>query len=101
MIYLTALLFVKQGKETVFQEYENTVLPILKKYKGVLMYRLRPTSENYIGNSTDEQPYEIHLLSFPSDHDFKNYLEDSKRISFNHLKDESIKSSYLYKGEKL
>lgn len=101
MIYLTVLLFVKEGKESVFQEYENSVLSILKEYSGVLIHRLKPTHENYIGDSTEEQPYEIHLISFPTDKDFKNYIQDSKRISFNHLKDESLRCSYIYKGEKL
>ena len=101
MIYLTVLLYIKEGKEDVFQEYENAVLPFLNEYNGILIHRLRPEHENYIGNSTEEQPYEIHLISFSSDDDFKNYLKDSKRISLNHLKDESLKCSYLYKGEKL
>lgn len=101
MIYLTVLLFVKAGKETVFQEYENAVLSILKEYKGVLIHRLRPTKETYIGHSTEELPYEIHLLSFPSETDFKGYLQDSKRISLNPLKENAIQFSYLYKGEKL
>lgn len=101
MIYLTVLLFIKTGKESVFEEYENTVLPILKEYNGIIIHRLRPNYENYIGNSTEEQPYEIHLISFPSNNDFKAYLQDSKRLSFNSLKDDSLKYSYIYKGEKL
>ena len=101
MIYLTVLLFVKKGKETVFLEYENAVLPILKDYQGLLIHRIRPSHENYIGESSEEKPYEIHLISFPSENHFKSYLKDSKRISFNHLKEESLKLSYLYKGEKL
>ena len=100
MIYLTVLLYIKTGKENVFQAYENAVLPILKKYDGVLIHCLRPTHENYIGDSTEEQPYEIHLISFPSEINFKGYLQDPKRISFNHLKDESLRCSYIYKGEK-
>lgn len=101
MIYLTVLLYIKEGKETVFQEYENAVLPILDIYKGVLIHRIRPIHQNYIGDSTEEQPYEIHLISFPNDDNFKSYIQDSKRVSFSDLKDESLRCSYIYKGEKL
>ncbi|NJB83091.1 DUF1330 domain-containing protein [Wenyingzhuangia aestuarii] len=101
MIYLTVLLYVKKGKEKVFVEYENAVLPILKEHNGVLIHRLRPLEENYIGTSTEEQPYEIHLISFASDQHFKAYLQDSKRASFDALKNESLRLSYIYKGEKL
>ncbi|MGY6650073.1 hypothetical protein [Wenyingzhuangia sp. IMCC45574] len=101
MIYITALLYKKEGKETAFHEYENAVLPILKEYNGILIHRIRPTKENYVGKSTEEQPYEIHLISFPSEEDFNGYLKDSKRISFNHLKEESLKMGYIYKGERL
>ncbi|WP_139956697.1 DUF1330 domain-containing protein [Flavicella sediminum] len=100
MLYITAFLFVKEGKEHIFQEYENLVLPLLKKYNGELIYRVRPKSEAYIF-SNDEKPYEIHLLTFPSDIDFKNYVNDEERKSFEQLKIQAIKTSFLVKETQL
>lgn len=101
MIYITALLFIKEGQETAFHEYENAVLPILQAYNGTLIHRIRPTSDSYIGTSTEEQPYEIHLISFPTEEDFKSYLLDPKRSSFNELKEKAIEYSLVYKGMKI
>ena len=34
MIYLTMMLFVKDGKEDVFDQFEGLAIPILDDYKG-------------------------------------------------------------------
>ncbi|WP_303316473.1 hypothetical protein Q4Q34_06605 [Flavivirga abyssicola] len=100
MIYLTALLFVKEGKENVFNEYESLVLPIINNYNGKLIYRIRPTQDSFI-NSEDQLPYEIHFISFETDEDFTNFINDDKRKRFEKLKADSIKSTFITKGEKL
>ncbi|TGV03750.1 DUF1330 domain-containing protein [Flavivirga rizhaonensis] len=100
MIYLTALLFIKEGKENVFNEYESLVLPIINNYNGKLIYRIRPTQDSFI-NSEDQLPYEIHFISFETDEDFTNFINDDKRKSFEKLKVDSIKSTFITKGEKL
>lgn len=100
MIYLTALMFVKEGKEDVFNEYESHVLPILKDYNGKLIYRIRPKEEDFI-NTEEEKPFEIHFISFNTQEGFSGYINDEKRKSFENLKIDSIKSSFIVKGEKL
>lgn len=100
MIYLTILLFIKEGQEEVFNQYENEMLPLMKGYNGKIIYRIRPEKESYI-YSEEEKPYEIHFVSFESEADFQNYLKDKRRSQFLHLKEESIKSTMLVKGEQL
>lgn len=100
MIYLTALIFIKEGKENVFNEYESLVLPILNDYKGKLIYRIRPTQNSFI-HSEEELPYEVHFISFDTNEDFACFLNDSKRKSFESLKEDSIKSTFLVQGKKL
>ena len=100
MIYLTQLIFVKEGKENVFHEFENFAIPLMEKYNGRIIHRLRPQKENYI-SSSEEEPYEIHFISFNSEEDLAKFLKDDTRQKFMHLKNESVQSSILIKGEKM
>ena len=100
MIYLTQLIFVKKGKEEIFHEFENFAIPLMEKYKGRIIHRLRPQKENYISSSA-EQPYEIHFISFDSEDDLQSFLQDDTRQNFMHLKNESVQSSILIKGKEM
>ena len=100
MIYLTLMIFIKEGKESIFHEFEEVAIPILKAYKGQLIYRIRPTKEQLIV-CEGEQPYEIHFISFASETDFINFSKDERRKAFLHLKEASIKTTFLVKGKAL
>ena len=100
MIYITLLIFVKEGKQSVFKEFEELALPMLGDYKGKLLIRLRP-NETSIVSVEVECPYEVHFLSFESEQDFNAYIQDPRRKEFLHLKEESIKATLLVKGEKV
>lgn len=100
MIYLTQLIFIKESKEDTFNEFENFAIPLLQKYGGEIIYRIRPEKSNFI-NESKETPYEVHFISFNSNEDFTDFMNDKKRLEFIHLKNESIKSTILVKGEKL
>ena len=100
MIYLTQLIFVKKGKEKVFHEFENFAIPLMGKYNGRIIHRLRPQKDTYI-SSAEKQPYEIHFMSFDSEKDLAAFLKDDSRQDFMHLKNESVESSLLIKGEKM
>ncbi len=100
MIYLTMMIFIKEGKEVVFHQFEDLALPILKDYNGKLIYRIRPTKETFVSNEK-ELPYEIHFISFDSEQDFVNFAKDERRKEFLHLRDDSIRESILIKGTKI
>ncbi|MFI0430463.1 hypothetical protein [Mariniflexile sp. HMF6888] len=100
MIYLTMMIFVKEGRETVFCQFEDLAIPILNDYRGKLIYRIRPTKETYV-SFEEELPYEIHFISFESEKDFIDFTKDNRRKAFSHLKDDSIKYSFLVKGEQV
>lgn len=97
MIFITQLIYVLKGKEQVFDEFESIAIPTISKYKGKLLFRIRPTEENFIENNMD-QPYEIHLVQFPAVQDFENFKGDEERKRFLHLKEQSIKTSILIQG---
>ncbi|WP_103070376.1 DUF1330 domain-containing protein [Aquimarina sediminis] len=100
MIYITQLIFVKEGKENAFLEFEEYVIPLMEKYSGRILYRIRPDKNNFVSGD-EELPYEIHFVTFTSEQGLKEYMKDPKRIEFIHLKEESIKSTLTIKGEKV
>ena len=100
MIYITQLIYVLAGQEDVFNQFEAIVIPFISKYKGQLLFRVRPGKDAYIESSI-ENPYEIHLVAFESEKDFSNYMQDEERKRWLHLKEQSIKSVMLIKGQKL
>lgn len=100
MIYLTVLIFVKKGKEDIFNTYESSVLPILNDYNGTLIYRIKPTESSFITANRDK-PFELHFISFTSDKDFTGFLNDQKRKDFEHLKEDSITATFIVKGKKI
>ena len=100
MIYITQLIYIKQGQEAAFDEFESVAIPIISKYNGRLLFRVRPTEETVIEGHIDN-PYEIHLTEFNSEADFQNFMKDEERKNFLHLKEQSIKTAVLIKGEKI
>ncbi len=97
MIFITQLVYIKEGQETVFHEFEEIAIPTILKYNGRLLLRVRPTENSFIEHHI-EKPYEIHLVEFADDQDFENFKQDEERRKFLHLKEQSIKSVLLIKG---
>ena len=100
MIFITQLIYIKEGQESVFHQFEDIAIPAISKYNGRLLLRVRPTENNFIEQHIDP-PYEIHLAEFDSEQDFNNFMQDEERKKFLHLKEQSIKSVWFIKGTKL
>jgi len=100
MIYLTQLIYIQEGKEAVFNQFEDIAIPTITKYNGMLLLRLRP-DENAFVEYHIEKPYEIHLVGFETAQDFENFKGDKERQKFLHLKEESIKTTLLIQGVKI
>ena len=100
MIFITQLIYILEGQENAFDEFEAIAIPIISKYNGTILLRVRPAQDAYI-ESAVEKPYEIHLVEFETDNDFANFMHDEERKRFLHLKEQSIKSVLLIKGTKL
>lgn len=100
MIFITQFIYLFEGQEEVFHQFENIAIPTILKYNGKLLLRVRPDEKNYI-ESNIEQPYEIHLVEFASEEDFENFKHDEERKKFLNLKEQSIKSVLFIKGTKL
>jgi uncharacterized protein (DUF1330 family) len=100
MIYLTQLIYIIEGQEEVFHQFEDVAIPAISKYNGRLLLRVRPDNHSYIETSIGK-PYEIHLVEFDSEQDFRNFSLDEERKKFLHLKEQSVKEVWLMKGTKL
>lgn len=100
MIFITQLVYIREGQENVFHQFENVAIPAILKYNGRLLLRVRPNEDTFIENHI-ERPYEIHLVQFNTEQDFENFQKDEDRKKFLHLKDQSIKTVLLIKGTKL
>ena len=100
MLYFTQLIYIKEGQEEIFHQFEDIALPLIAKYNGRLLLRIRPAQDAFI-ESAIEQPYEVHLVEFPSEDDFIQFMGDEERKQFLHLKEKSIRSAVLIKGQKL
>lgn len=63
-------LYVREGQEAAFDAFENLALKRLGGYQGRLIVRMRCS-----GRATNErEPYEFHLLSFPSEAAFGSFV---------------------------
>lgn len=100
MLFITQLIYVKEGQENIFHQFEDVAIPIISKYNGELLLRLRPDKTSIIEANIDE-PYEVHLAAFATEDDFQNFMQDDERKKFLHLKEQSIKAVTLIKGTKL
>ena len=97
MIYLTQLIYLSEGHEAAFDQFEDAVLRLLPKYRGELLLRLRPGQASKIDGSS-EAPYEIHVVRFESDNDLLRYSNDEERKRLLPLKEQSVRTSLLIKG---
>jgi hypothetical protein len=97
MLYLTQLIYVNDGEERTFQAFEDVAIPLISKYRGELLLRVRPNPESIISAGV-EVPYEIHVVRFESEDDFQRFSEDEERQRVLHLKTTSVRKSLLVRG---
>ena len=100
MIFITQLIYIVEGQETVFHQFEDIAIPAILKYNGRLLIRIRPDNNSIIEDHIG-RPYEIHLVEFDTEQDFENFKQDEERKKFLHLKEQSVKSVLMIKGTKL
>lgn len=97
MLYFTQFLYVRPGTEAVFHQFEESVLPLLARHGGRLLYRVRPAADAVIASEIGV-PYEVHLVAFPSREAFTAYVGDPERFRYADLKNESVGRSLLIEG---
>jgi len=86
MIYITQLIYIVAGQEKMFNQFEDIAIPIISKYNGRLLLRVRPDESSFIEHHIGK-PYEIHFVEFGTQQDFENFKQDEERKRFLHLKE--------------
>jgi hypothetical protein len=97
MIIITQLIYIQDGQEDAFDQFEAVAIPLIPKYNGKLLLRVRPPASAIIEAGIDS-PYEIHVVEFPAEENLTAFMKDETRREFLHLKERSIKSAVLFKG---
>jgi antibiotic biosynthesis monooxygenase (ABM) superfamily enzyme len=100
MIYITQLIYIIPGQEEIFNQFEDIAIPLISKYNGRLLLRVRPSENAFIEHHI-AKPYEIHFVVFDTQQDFENFKQDEERNKYLHLKEQSIKESIMFQGTKL
>jgi len=99
-VYITQIIYINAGQEDIFNEFEAIAIPLIAQYDGKLLLRIRLGANEIIEGSMDN-PYEIHVIEFESDERFKAFMEDTERQRFLHLKEQSIRSTLVVKGNRV
>jgi uncharacterized protein (DUF1330 family) len=100
MIYITNLIYIKENTVETFEEYESIAIPIIARYNGRLLLRIRPENKSVI-SADMPVPFEIHFVEFASESDFNNFQKDEERKKFLYLKERTIHSNFLVMGQQL
>ena len=98
MIYITQIIYIKDGQESVFHQFEKLAIPIISNYNGRILLRIRPDDASVIEKNI-EKPYEVHIVSFDNEQDFESFKQDKTRQEFLHLKEESIQLVLSIQGK--
>lgn len=89
MYSLKVSLWVKPDKINEFERFEKHAFKVMKQYGAVI------SKVERIGVFTEQTPFEIHWIDFPSKAAFQNYREDKAILEFAHLRAESITKTEL------
>jgi antibiotic biosynthesis monooxygenase (ABM) superfamily enzyme len=76
-VYILARLWIHKGREMEFEAYESKVARIMARYGGVIERAIRPSG----ASKGSEEPFEVHVLKFPSRELYDAYLNDAERRS--------------------
>jgi antibiotic biosynthesis monooxygenase (ABM) superfamily enzyme len=79
-LYVLVRLWVRRGLETEFEAYERKVSRIMARYGGVIERAIRTSTASDGGSG---EPFEVHVLKFPSRDLYDAYREDAERRSLN------------------
>jgi antibiotic biosynthesis monooxygenase (ABM) superfamily enzyme len=75
-LYILVRLWIHEGHETEFEAYESKVSRIMARYGGVIERAIRTSGASDEGS---DEPFEVHVLKFPSRDLYAAYLDDAER----------------------
>ena len=77
-----------------FEEYERKAARIMKRYGGFIERTVRPSALD----AASDQPFEVHLVRFPSDEMFERYRTDLELKALSAERDAVITKTLILTG---
>src|SRR5271170_853038 len=77
-LYILVRLWIREGLQREFEAYERKVARIMARHGGVIECAIRTSRAS--GDGSDE-PFEVHVLKFPSKDLYDAYRDDAERLS--------------------
>ena len=77
-LYILVRLWIHQGREAEFEAYERKVARIMARYGGVIEHAIRTSRR---ADEESSEPFEVHVLRFPSRDLYDAYRDDAERRS--------------------
>jgi antibiotic biosynthesis monooxygenase (ABM) superfamily enzyme len=93
-LYILVRLWIHRGRETEFEAYESKVARVMARYGGVIELAIRPSG----ASEGPEEPFEVHVLKFPSREFYDAYLNDAERRSLSEERAGIITNSDILVG---
>ena len=75
-LYILVRIWIHEGLEAEFEAYERKVSRIMARYGGVIECAIRTSKASDDGS---DQPFEVHVLKFPSRDRYDAYRDDAER----------------------
>jgi uncharacterized protein (DUF1330 family) len=76
--YIVVRLWIHKGREAEFEAYESKVSRIMARYGGGIERAIRTSRTLEEGS---DEPFEVHVIKFPSRDLYDAYLDDAERRS--------------------
>ncbi|MGZ5008358.1 MAG: DUF1330 domain-containing protein [Methylobacter sp.] len=94
-VFIVATFWVQEGNVVAFEEYERKAARIMKKYGGSIerVIRFLPHSDKL------NQPFEVHLVQFPSHEAFAGYQSDLEYKVLSSERDAAITKVVVHVGQ--
>ena len=77
-LYILVRIWIHRGRETEFEAYERKVSRIMARYGGVIERAIRTVRAS---DDRSGEPFEVHVLKFPSRDLYDAYRDDAERHS--------------------
>lgn len=89
-LYILVRLWVRSGHEAEFEAYERKVSRIMARYGGAIERAIRTARASDDGS---DEPFEVHVLTFPNSDLYDAYRDDAERRSLSVERDSVIANS--------
>jgi uncharacterized protein (DUF1330 family) len=94
-LYILVRLWIHKDREAELEAYERKVARIMARYGGVVERAIRVSRAS---EDASNEPFEVHLLKFPSSDLYDAYRNDEERRSLSGERDSIIAKTDILVG---